>query len=168
MATRFPMGATRLLQGLRSILPQTKAEWAFSVLPDLGYAAMGAGMAPQGTSGLDRAALAGEDFLLSTLLSLGGRGSGRLLGRLSPQHSGILTNTGELVAAPLAMVAPRPIAERVYRQAAEDMNRSEQEQLGRDEEQLRLEQALLNSLMSGSGLAWAGTIPPAALGSALL
>ncbi len=58
---------------------------------------------------------------------------------------------GDILAAPLPMFAPRPIATGVYERAMEGQSKREQEELLAQEEERLMQEALLNSLLTGGG-----------------
>jgi len=163
MAMRFPMGGGRLLSALKEILPKGAGEWALRLGPEAGFAVIGAAMAPEGTSVTDRLALAGEDALIGLGSSLLGSAGGRLIGgRIYPRNAfataeeraaklaGAMT-VGDIAAAPLPMLAPRPIATSVYETALQGQSRREQEEAQRAEEERHAQEALATSMIAGGG-----------------
>lgn len=104
------------------------ANLAYRFGPELGYAAMNAGVVlPPGTSTRDRLAVFLEDALIGSGLSVAGVGSGNLLVRglkmQNPRNAQrVITGTdmafglGNLAAGPMGL---RPQESAVYRKAAE-------------------------------------------------
>ena len=161
---RMAMGLKNLGALLRDILPQSKGEWALRLGPEAGFAVIGAGMAPEGTPLSDRIALAAEDMLIGAGSSFLGSGAGRAVGEaLYPaakyagksaeraQKLSQAMTAGDILAAPLPMFAPRPIASGVYERAMEGQSKREQEQLVAQEEERLMQEALLSSLLTGGG-----------------
>jgi hypothetical protein len=162
--SRMAMGLAKLGDLLKDILPQSKGELALRLGPEAGFALISAGMAPEGTPLSDRIALAAEDMLIgagsSVLGSAAGRGAGELMYPASKylkdpterakKLSQAMT-AGDILAAPLPMFAPRPIATGVYERAMEGQSRQEQEQLLAQEEERLMQEALLSSLLTGGG-----------------
>lgn len=161
---RFAIGAKRLTDALQKILPQTAGEWALRLGPEAGFALIGAGMAPEGTSFGDRLGLAAEDMLIGTGSSFLGSGLGRLGGKaiygsqaeklgkeLYEQKLSQAMTAGDILAAPLPMFAPRPVANSVYQQAMEGQASREQEALMAQEQERLMQEALFNSVLTGGG-----------------
>ena len=161
---RMAMGLQKLSSFLQDILPQSKGEWALRLGPEAGFALIGVGMAPDGTPLGDRIALAAEDMLIGAGSSFLGSGAGRAVGDVLYPASKFAGNgaeraaklsqamtAGDILAAPLPMFAPRPIATGVYERAMEGQSKREQEQLLAQEEERLMQEALLNSLLTGGG-----------------
>lgn len=160
---RMAMGLKGLGELLKDILPQSKGELALRLGPEAGFALIGAGMAPEGTPLSDRIALAAEDMLIGAGSSFLGSGAGRAVGgALYPtakftnpaeraQKLSQAMTAGDILAAPLPMFAPRPIATGVYERAMAGQSKREQEQLLAQEEERLMQEALLNSLLTGGG-----------------
>lgn len=160
---RMAAGLSKLGDLLKDILPQSKGELALRLGPEAGFALIGAGMAPEGTPLGDRLALAAEDMLIGTGSSFLGSGVGRAVGgALYPaakfanpaeraQKLSQAMTAGDILAAPLPMFAPRPIATGVYERAMEGQSKREQEQVLAQEEERLMQEALLNSLLTGGG-----------------
>ena len=161
---RMAMGLQKLSSFLQDILPQSKGEWALCLGPEAGFALIGVGMAPDGTPLGDRIALAAEDMLIGAGSSFLGSGAGRAVGDVLYPASKFAGNgaeraaklsqamtAGDILAAPLPMFAPRPIATGVYERAMEGQSKREQEQLLAQEEERLMQEALLNSLLTGGG-----------------
>ena len=162
--SRMAAGLAKLGGLLRDILPQSKGELALRLGPEAGFALISAGMAPEGTPLSDRIALAAEDLLIGTGSSFLGSAAGRGVGEVLYPASKYLKNpaerteklaqamtAGDILAAPLPMFAPRPIATGVYERAMEGQSKQEQEQLLAQEEERLMQEALLNSLLTGGG-----------------
>ena len=160
---RMAAGLSKLGGLLKDILPQSVPELALRLGPEAGFALIGAGMAPEGTPLGDRLALAAEDMLIGAGSSFLGSGVGRAVGgALYPaakftdraeraQKLSQAMTAGDILAAPLPMFAPRPIATGVYERAMEGQSKREQEQLLAQEEERLMQEALLNSLLTGGG-----------------
>jgi hypothetical protein len=165
---RFVAGGRRLTEALKAILPQSKGEWALRLGPEAGFALISAAMAPEGTSLGSRLGLAAEDMLIGTTSSFLGSGLGLaggkgLYGRSGGEKAAQLgeelykqklsqaMTAGDILAAPLPMFAPRPVAEDVYRQAMEGQSNREQEALIAQEQERLMQEALLNSVLTGGG-----------------
>lgn len=165
---RFALGGKKLTDVLRQILPQSKAEWALRLGPEAGFALIGAGMAPEGTPLSSRVGVAAEDMLIGTTSSFLGSGLGlaggkSLYGRSGSERANKLgkelyeqklsqaMTAGDILAAPLPVFAPRPIANSVYQQAMEGQARREQEALIEQERERLMQEALLNSVLTGGG-----------------
>lgn len=165
---RFVLGGSKLANALKAILPQSKGEWALRLGPEAGFALIGAAMAPEGTPLGSRLGLAAEDMLIGTTSSLLGGGLGlaggkALYGRsgsakaaqlgeeLYKQKLSQAMTAGDILAAPLPMFAPRPVAEGVYGQAMEGQSSREQEVLVAQEQERLMQEALLNSVLTGGG-----------------
>lgn len=161
---RMAMGLKRLGELLGDVLPKTKGEWALRLGPEAGFALIGAGMAPEGTPIGDRIALAAEDMLIGAGSSFLGSAAGRGVGGVMYPESRFAKNpqeraeklsqamtAGDILAAPLPMFAPRPIATGVYERAMEGQSKREQEELLAQEEERLMQEALLNSLLTGGG-----------------
>lgn len=159
---RFAAGLTRLGGMLREVLPQGPGEWALRLGPEAGFALIGAAMAPEGTPLQDRAALALEDLAIGAGSSFLGSGVGRAAGgMLHPKGSmadserakriAQAVTAGDILAAPLPMLAPRPVASGVYERAMEGQTKREQEEARRAEEQRQIQEALATSVLTGTG-----------------
>jgi len=158
---RFPLGAPRLFSALKEILPQNAGEWALRLGPEAGFAVIGAAMAPDGTPLTDRAALAAEDLLIGVGSSFLGSGAGRLAGgaifpktlgeEVRRQKLAQAMTAGDILAAPLPMLAPRPVASSVYEKALQGRSRREQEEALQEEEQRHMQEALAMSMLTGGG-----------------
>lgn len=166
MALRFPIGGARLMGALKDILPKTGPEWAWRLGPEAGFALMGAAMAPSEVSGPERAGLAAEDFLLGLGTSLAGAGLGRLaFGMKYPRSSmspaayaaareknlSSFVGAGDVIGAPMIMLAPRPFASAVYQRAYEQQSRREQEETEKQVAEQNLLSAALTPALAGSG-----------------
>lgn len=160
---RMAMGLRGLGELLKDILPQSKGELALRLGPEVGFALIGAGMAPEGTPLSDRIALAAEDMLIGAGSSFLGSGAGRAVGEVlypaakfsnkaerAEKLSQAMT-AGDILAAPLPMFAPRPIASGVYERAMEGQSKREQEALLAQEQERLMQEALLSSLLTGGG-----------------
>jgi hypothetical protein len=165
MAVPFAMGAARLIPALQAILPKSAGEWALRVGPEAGFAAMSAMMAPEGVSAGQRAGLAAEDMLIGLGTSFLGSGLGRGAGKLMykshlPDYAeklGRATSVGDMAAAPLVMVAPRPVMDSVYG----DLAQKQQEEALRQEEERQSWQAAVSPIVSGAGsMLMPGIMPP--------
>lgn len=120
-----PRFAGGIFSKLRGILPASPGEAAFSFLPDLGFAALGAAMAPgaapeigfTGTSPAERAGIFGYELFANGLLpSMAGRSLGKVAGKvLRVKDYGPLMGGGEMA---LQMTTPlliaNPISSGVY------------------------------------------------------
>jgi hypothetical protein len=161
---RYAAGAKKLISELGKILPQTGTEWALRLGPEAGFAAIGAFMAPEGSSLGDRLGLAAEDMLIGTGSSFLGSGLGRLGGKavygkraaelgdeVYQQKLANAMTAGDILAAPLPMFAPRPIASSVYERAMEQQNQQQQEAMLQQEQERMLQEALLGSVLTGGG-----------------
>ena len=158
---RFPLGGARLLSALKEILPQNTSEWALRLGPEAGFAVISAAMAPEGASLTDRAALGAEDLLIGLGSSFLGSGAGRLAGGalypkslsadLRKQKLAQAMTAGDILAAPLPIFAPRPVANSVYEKALDGQGRREQEQALQEEEERHMQEALLSSMLTGTG-----------------
>lgn len=165
---KFALGAKRLTDALQKILPQTAGEWALRLGPEAGFALIGAGMAPQGTPLEERFGMGLEDLFIGAGSSILGSGLGlaggkALYGRsgsdkaaklgkeLYEQKLSQAMTAGDILAAPLPMFAPRPIANRVYEEAMRGQPSSEQEALIAQEQERLMQEALLNSVLTGGG-----------------
>jgi len=156
--------AGKLLQGLKQILPQSKGEWALRLGPEAGFAAIGAFMAPDGTPVSSRLGMAAEDFWIGSASSFLGSGAGLLGGRALygknrakmgedayRQKLSQAMTAGDILAAPLPMFAPRPIASGVYEQAMARQSEQDQIAMMQQEQERLLQEALLNSVLTGGG-----------------
>ena len=146
---------------LSAVLPKSKGEALLRYGPEILYAGLAAGMAPEGTSGLQRAALAGEDLAIglgsSIIGQLGGLaagrralGRGKALNRLTPDEAQKLQNyinVGDILAGPLNIASPRPIMEGTYRDLALEQEQLQQAQL--EAQMQEREQALIQALLGG-------------------
>lgn len=165
---RFALGGKKLVEALRQILPQSKAEWALRLGPEAGFALIGAGMAPEGTPLGARVGMGLEDLIIGTGSSILGSGLGLASGKALYGRSGSdkavklgkelyeqklsqAMTAGDILAAPLPMFAPRPVANSVYQKAMEGQARSEQEALVAQEQERLMQEALLNSVLTGGG-----------------
>lgn len=158
---RFPLGARRLAAELGAVLPQNRTEWLFRLGPEALFAVTGAAMAPEGTPLTDRGALAAEDLLIGLGSSLLGSGAGRLAGKaifpkalgadMREQKLAQAMTAGDILAAPLPMFAPRPVASSVYEKALQGQSRREQEEALQEEEQRHMQEALAMSMLTGGG-----------------
>jgi hypothetical protein len=153
--SRFvPRFAGSALSGLRRVLPATPGEAAFSFLPDLGFAALNAAMAPgsvpeigfPGASPAERAGIGAYELFVNGLApSLGGRLAGRGVGRLfGAKNYGGLMNAGEMAAQmTFPMLVPNPITSGIY-------ERLQSAQEGRNKELIEAEiQERLRRLQPG-------------------
>ena len=161
---RFSAGLKSLKDALSAILPQSAGEAALRLGPEAGFAVISAAMAPEGATVGDRVGLALEDLLIGTGSSFLGSGLGRLGGKaiydrkrtelgddLYKEKLAQEMPAGDILAAPLPMLAPRPIATGVYERAMEGQSKQEQEQLLAQEEERLMQEALVNSLLTGGG-----------------
>lgn len=135
LAPRF---AGSVFSGLKGIMPKTAGEAAFSFLPDIGFAAMGAAMAPgaapeigfTGTSPLERAGIFGyELFANGVAPSLTGRVLGKGAGRLfRAKNDGPYMGAGEMaLQMTTPYLIPNPVTSGVYEryQAAQESAQAE-------------------------------------------
>ena len=161
---RLAAGIPKLLSSLEQILPRSAGEWALRLGPEAGFATIGAFMAPEGTSLGERLRLVAEDMLIGTGSSFLGSGLGRLGGKalygkqaeklgqeLYQQKLSQAMTAGDILAAPLPMFAPRPIASGVYERAMEQQSQQEQQAMLQQEQERILQEALLGSVLTGSG-----------------
>lgn len=147
-------------------MPKTAGELAFSVVPDLGFAAMTAAMMPgadrgigySGSSVADRALAGGFDFGVNTLSGLSGRVLGHNLGRGRPGITG-LAEMGAQMALP--MLLRNPIMEKEF---ARQQEAAQRVGLQQQEEVIRQEVARRTQGAGGGGLGEVAPSPPAAPG----
>lgn len=161
---RFIAGPKSVTGALRAILPQSAGEAALRLGPEAGFAVISAAMAPEGATVGDRLGLAVEDLLIGTGSSFLGSGLGRLGGKAMydkrrvelgeeayQQKLAQAMTAGDILAAPLPMFAPRPIATGVFERAMEGQSKREQEALLAQEQERLTQEALLSSLLTGGG-----------------
>jgi len=159
---RFAAGLSKLKGLLQEILPQNAGEWALRLGPEAGFATIGAVMAPEGTPLQDRAALALEDFAIGAGSSFLGSGLGRGVGGVMYPKGGLpdleraeklarAMTAGDILAAPLPMLSPRPIASGVYERAMEGQSKREREAAEQAEEERHIQEALATSVLTGTG-----------------
>lgn len=165
---KFPLGAKRLTDALQKILPQTAGEWALRLGPEAVFALIDAGMASEGTSLGERVGTGLEGLFIGSGSSILGSGLGlaggkALYGRSGSDKAAKLgkdlyerklsqaMTAGDILAAPLPMFAPRPIANSVYQRAMEGQSQREQESLIAQEQERLMQEALLNSVLTGGG-----------------
>lgn len=146
---------------LGAVLPKSKGEALLRYGPELLYAGLAAGLAPEGASTGQRALLAGEDLAIglgsSILGQLGGLGVGRrmigkgkALEKLNPAETQQLQNyinVGDILAGPLNIASPRPIMEGTYRDLALEQEQLQQAQM--EAQMQEREQALIQALLGG-------------------
>lgn len=110
---------------LRGLMPSTVGEAAFSLLPDLGFAALGAALAPgavpeigfTGTSPAERAGIFGYELFANGIApSLVGRGLGKGLGKaFRVKDYGALMGGGEMaLQMTTPLLVPNPVSSGVY------------------------------------------------------
>jgi hypothetical protein len=168
---RYAAGLSKLGGLLKQILPQSAGEWALRLGPEAGFAVIGAAMAPEGTALQDRIALGLEDLAIGTgssfLGSAAGNAGGRMLFRAgTPNREARLAQAmtfGDIAAAPLPMLAPRPIANSVYEKALQGQSRREQDEAQQAEEERHAQEALMTSMVAGGG----GVLLPTLQGSGM-
>lgn len=164
MMVRFSAGIPGLISSLQKILPQSRGEWALRLGPEAGFAAISGVMAPEGTSFGERLGLAAEDMVIGTGSSFLGSGLGRLGGKAIygnqaeklgkeayEQKLAQAMTAGDILAAPLPIFAPRPIAENVYGRMAPEQSAQQQEAILQEEQDRLVQEALLNSVLTGGG-----------------
>lgn len=143
---RFAADALKYLlpRVARVALPQTKAEMALTLLPNVAFAGMTAFGQPEGTSPGLRFLTGVEDLGLGlglqTLGRLGGAGAGKLIGAargrpLSPGSMAMATNIGEMSEWLGYGLLPRPAANAAYADYEERMAAQQQQR----DERIRLQ-----------------------------
>ncbi len=178
MVVQFARGLPVLKRALQFLVPKNElgkiaagpllARYA----PEVMYAGIQAGLAPEGTDLGTRLAMGGEDLMIGLGSSLLGQAGGYALGKriipgirgkslsgMTKDQVGRLQNImtyGDIAAGPLNIFSPRPITSSVYENLNEEAAAQQEAQVARQTSQR--DQALIQPLI-GSGV-----ITSAALG----
>ena len=146
---------------LKFIKPTSSGEALMRFGPEILYAGLAAGSAPEGTPLAQRLLVGGEDLAIglgpSALGQLGGYGLGRKMvarGRdmdqLSPeelQKFANYVNIGDFAAGPLNIAAPRPAMNKMYSDLRLEQEQIQQAQI--EQAMQEREQALIQALLGG-------------------
>ncbi len=169
----FARGLPVLKRALSFLVPRNQAGKLASgqliarYLPEVGYAGLSAGMAPEGTPMSTRLALAGEDLAIGLGSSLLGQGVGYGIGKrvvpgirgkaraaMTSDQMGQLENImtyGDIAAGPLNIVSPRPVSNAYYKKLNQDAQEQQDQQIA--QQMNEREQALIQALLGGGAIA---------------
>jgi hypothetical protein len=155
MALRFANAANLVRDLWKVAKPADRTDALLRFGPDLFFAGMAGAMAPEGTSGGQRALIGLEDAAIglgsSMLLGGGARLGAQKLLRNPTSHqvnqAGIL---GDMLAMPVNMFAPRPAFESAVMESMG--NQHEQQAFLQQRDEDVLQQQALAALLQSSGL----------------
>lgn len=152
----------RALRGLKGVMPETTLGKVMTFAPDVGFGLMAGAAAPPGTSLLDRGAIAAFDTaalgLAPSLASrLGSKAIAEKVFKVTdPEAVGRIMDVSEMAGqmAPAMLGVQNPLLSRAFEREA----RNQQEVARQEDERQRQreEEAMLGSLLLGSGMAASG------------